>query len=54
MEQNEQGICTISKYKIHISNQDLVTQKETTKSLFLSTINMTSNSYQKKEKLEKF
>ena len=28
MEQNEQVICTISKYKIHISSQDLITQKE--------------------------
>ena len=34
MEQNEQVICTISKYKIPISNQDLITQKEKTKSLF--------------------
>ena len=28
MEQNEQVICTISKYKIYISNQDFITQKE--------------------------
>ena len=25
MEQNKQAICTIWKYKIHISNQDLIT-----------------------------
>ena len=51
MEQNEQVICTISKYQIHISNQDLITQKEKkTKSLFKPTINMTSNFYQKKRK----
>ena len=28
MEQNEQVICTISKCKIQITNQDLITQKE--------------------------
>ena len=44
MEQNEQVICTISKYKIHIRNQDLITQKEKTKSLFHPTIKMASNS----------
>ena len=34
MEQNEQAICTINKYKILISNQDLITKKEKTKILF--------------------
>ena len=34
MEQNGQVLCTISKYKAHISNQDLITQKEKAKSLF--------------------
>ena len=50
MEQNEQVICTISKYKAHISNQDLITQKEKAKSLFLPTISMKSNSSQKVRK----
>ena len=28
MEQDEQVICTISKYRNYISNQDLITQKQ--------------------------
>ena len=50
MEQNEQVICTISKYKIHISNQYLITQKGKSKSLFQPTINIASNYSQKKRK----
>ena len=49
MGQNEQVICTISKYKIHISNQDLITQKGK-KNLFQPTINIASNYSQKKRK----
>ena len=52
MEQIELDICTISKYKIHISYQDLIIQKEK-KSLFQPTINMASNSSQKKRKGKK-
>ena len=48
MEQNEQVICTISKYKIHISNPDLVTLKE--KKFVLANNKHESNSYQKKRK----
>ena len=50
MEQDEQVICTISKYRNHISNQDLITKMEKTKSLFKPTINMVNNSSQKKRK----
>ena len=53
MEQNELDICTIRKYKIHISYQDIIIQKEKTKSLFQPTINMASNSSQKKRKGKK-
>ena len=56
MKQNEQVICTISKYEIHVSNQDLINQKEKIKCLFQPTINMASNSSQnirKGKKLEK-
>ena len=53
MEQEEQVICTISKYKIHISNQDLMTQKEKLKGLFQPKMNMVKNSSQKKRKERK-
>ena len=55
MEQNEQTICYLHnhKYKIHISNQDLITQKEKTKSLFQLTINMARQFFAEEEKMKK-
>ena len=53
MEQNEQVICTISKYKIHISNQDLITQKGKNKN-FVPTNNKHSKQlFAKEEKRKK-
>ena len=53
MEQHEQVICTIKKHSNHSSNQDLITQKGRAKSLLQPTMNMASNSLQKKKKKEK-
>ena len=48
MELDEQIIYTISKYINLISSQYLITQKN--KSMFQPTVNMASNSSQKKRK----
>ena len=50
MEQDELVIFTISKYKNHISNQDLIIQKDKILLLFQPTINKASNLSQKKRK----
>ena len=53
MEQNEQVICTISKYKIHISNQDFITPKGKNKN-FVQTNNKHSKQlFAKEEKRKK-
>ena len=48
MEQDEEVICTISKDINLISNQSLATQKDRTKFCYCQTMNIVSDSSQKK------